>query len=170
MDLGLTTGGAQQFGILGQILLDESDRCVMACSGSRIMTDAEVQCMNCLKRIKVKIFSAGLSDAIPFTCDRDPTVLTIATWDKTIASLLGEYPSSEWTENHYKIVEAQLKTCPCGGTFKHDVLPKCPNCGAILRVEGLGSSEFVVVGRLIDGEKENPWQLQSRTQAQVSTG
>src|SRR6266705_1482349 len=122
------------------------------------MTAREVQCSNCLKRIKVDLFSAGMSDVVPFTCDHDSTVVMVATWDKTLDSLLGGYPQSGWTESHYRIVEAHLKSCPCGGTFRRDALPKCPNCGEILHVEGLGRSEFVVVGSLIDGEKESPWK------------
>jgi hypothetical protein len=122
------------------------------------MTDREVRCANCLKQVKVKIFSAGLSDVIPFTCDWDSTVLTVSTRDKKLASVLGGYPQSAWTEDQFRKVEAHLITCPYGGTFKHDAAPKCPNCGAILCVDGLGRSAFVVVDRMIDGEKQNPWR------------
>ena len=124
-----------------------------------------MQCANCLTIIKVKIYSAGLSDIIPFTCDRDSTVLALSTQDATIESVLGRYPNSGWSSADYKKVEARLIHCPCGGTFKRDTLPRCPNCGAPLRVEGLGRSEFVVVGKMIDGEKENPWQGVQRSTA-----
>lgn len=122
------------------------------------MTDVEVRCTNCSKPTKVRVFSAGFMDVIAFTCDRDSTVLTISNYDKKLGSLLGRYPNSAWTEGQFRIVEAQLMTCPCGGAFKHDVRPKCPNCGAILHLDRLGSSEFVVVGKWIDGETQNPWR------------
>lgn len=130
----------------------------MVGGGVSIVVAREVQCSNCSKLIKVRIYSAGFGDEIPFTCDRDSTVLTISIYNKKLRSILGSYPKSGWTESQARMVEAELKPCFCGGTFKHDAQPKCPNCGAILGVDGLGSSEFVVVGRMVDGEKENPWR------------
>ena len=132
------------------------------------MTDQEVRCTSCLKIINVKIYSAGLSDIIPFTCDRDSTVFALSTQDATIQSILGGYPSSGWNSSDYKKIEARLIPCPCGGTFKRGNLPKCPNCGVPLRVEGLGRSEFVVVARMIDGEKDNPWQGLQRSNSASS--
>ncbi len=126
-------------------------------AGGGRLTDSEVRCTNCSKLIKVKIFSAGFMDVIAFTCDRDSTVLTISTYDKMLDSVLGKYPNSAWTEKQFRMVEAKLMTCPFGGRFKHDAQPKCPNCGATLHFDRPGSSEFVVVGRWIDGEKQNPW-------------
>ena len=122
------------------------------------MTVREVRCETCSKLIKVGVYGAGLSDVIPFTCTRDSTVLILPVHDKKLASVLGGYPPSGWNNSHYLAVENLLKPCPCGGgAFKHDALPKCPNCGAILHIHGLGRSEFVVVGRMIDGEKQDPW-------------
>ena len=121
------------------------------------MTQSEVQCENCSKIIKVQIFSAGFNDVGVFTCDRDSTVLTVSVFDKKLYDVVGEHPKGAWTEEHFKKVEAQLINCPCGGTFKHDTLPKCPNCGALLRVR-LAPSEYVVVGRYIQGEKQSPWR------------
>jgi hypothetical protein len=131
---------------------------LVGCRGGVAVTESEARCATCSKRVKVRIYSAGLSDVIAFTCTRDSTVLTISTQDETLSSVLGGYPRTAWSDSQYRMVETQLRPCPCGGTFKHDSLPKCPNCGTILRVEGLGRSEFVVVGRMINGEKQNPWR------------
>jgi len=122
------------------------------------LTDSDIRCSNCSKLIKVKIFSAGFMDVIAFSCDRDSTVLTISTYDKTLNSLLGKYPNSAWTDKQFRTVEEKLMICSCGGKFKHDAKPKCPNCGAVLPFEKPNSSEFVVVGRWVDGERQDPWR------------
>ena len=122
------------------------------------MTESEIQCPSCSKRIRVQIYNAGLGDVVPFTCVRDSTVLTVSTQDTRLTEVLGEYPSEGWTSNDYDKVEKRLIDCPCGGKFKRHALPKCPNCGTMLPVEGLARSEFLVVGRLIQGEKRSPWR------------
>jgi hypothetical protein len=124
------------------------------------VTKDEVQCTVCSARINGQVCSAGLSDLVPFTCDRDSTVLTVSIYDKTIDSLLGGRPNSPWTRDHFRTIENYLITCPCGGKFQHDVMPKCPNCGAVLSPPK-GHSEFMVVGREIDGEIESPWRHRS---------
>jgi len=122
------------------------------------LTDSEIKCVNCFRLVKLKIFSAGFMDVIAFTCDRDSTVLTISLYDKKLDALLGRYSNTAWTKEQFRTVEANLIACPCGGSFMHNAQPKCPNCRAILRSDRLGSSEFVVVGKWIDGEKTNPWR------------
>src|SRR2546425_4762150 len=121
------------------------------------MTQVAVRCPNCSELVDVRIFSAGLSDVIPFTCPADSTVLTVSLYDKLLPSILGGYPTTGWSASQFRAVEARLRPCPCGGKFRHDVLPKYPRCSADLHVTGLGKSEFVVVGELIDGATQSPW-------------
>lgn len=122
------------------------------------MARKSIRCLNCGKLMPVRVVHGGFSSLIPFTCPKDSTVMAIFIYDKTIDDILGGYPNSAWNKDQYRKVEARLRPCPCGGRFRHDVVPKCFACGKDLPVK-LSSGEFLVVGELIDGEKESPWQL-----------
>ncbi len=128
---------------------------------ARLVTKAQIQCANCAKLLTVEVYSAGMSDVMPFTCSLDSTVLTISTYDKGLNSIQGGYPRWPWSEDQWNKfiqgVEERLISCPCGGKFKHNAMPKCPNCGTVLNPK-LGSSEFVVVSKMTSGDEERAWQ------------
>ena len=121
------------------------------------MTNAEIGCANCSRVIGVQIYSAGLSDVVPFTCPVDSAVLTISVYDKTLVAIFKEYPPSGWSESQFNAVESRLKPHTCGARFRHDAMPKCPYCGASLLSSRLAVSEFVVLGEMIEGQAENAW-------------
>jgi len=120
------------------------------------MPEASIRCPSCSTLLKVQVIHGGFSDLTAFTCPKDSTVTTVASWDKTIDEILEGFPPTPITDDQWRKLEARLKPCPCGARFRHDVLPKCPSCGRDLRVS-LGPSEFIVVGRMIDGARESPW-------------
>ncbi len=129
--------------------------------GSVALAKIEVQCRNCQTPITAQVYSAGLSDWNCWTCDQDSTVLTISTWNQTLnrklESILGSYPNRTWTENQIALVEAQLKPCPCGGTFRMRTDPKCPKCGTVLQIARRKQGEVAIISRHIDGDKQDPW-------------
>ncbi len=120
------------------------------------MANKTIRCPNCATPLTVQVIHGGFSSLIPFTCPEDSTVTTVFIYDRTIDDILGGYPTTAWNEEQYRKVEARLKPCPCGGRFRRDVVPKCSACGKDLRVK-LPSGEFLVVGKLIEGDRESPW-------------
>lgn len=107
----------------------------------------------------IEAYGAGLSDVEVFTCDRDSTVLTLPVQGNLLDKAFGgKRPDGVWSIQDLKKLESLLIACPCGGSFRHGALARCPNCGAPLSTEGHGHSTFFVVGKLIDGEKDNPFR------------
>jgi hypothetical protein len=100
-----------------------------------------------------------MSDVEVFTCDRDSNVLTLPVQGQLLDKAFGgRRPQGVWKIEDIRKLESLLIPCPCGGSFRHDVMAKCPNCSAPLSTEGHGHSTFFVVGKEIDGEKENPFR------------
>jgi len=121
------------------------------------LTKRPLSCQNCLREIEVEVYSAGLSDVIPFVCPEDSTVLLVSLYDKMLDKLVDRATKVVITDDDFAKIEGHLRPCSDGGRFRHDAPPRCPRCRAPLRLPPLSPSEFVVVGRMVDGEKESMW-------------
>ena len=61
------------------------------------------------------------------------------------------------TQSEKRLVESNLRPCPCGGNFKFDSKPRCPHCKA--EIEGLSDPiHYVVIAKEINGNKISAWR------------
>lgn len=89
-------------------------------------------------------------------CDQDETVLTWDSYNPRYKRIAGKHP---WmlSPQEQGVVEAAIKPCPYGGHFTFASLPRCPSCNRELPDLVPSRIYMAIVGRRIDGDKEDIW-------------
>ncbi len=121
----------------------------------------EITCPECRQQIKIKqphAYHARLSNQGFLYCDRDPTILVFSVYDPKYVDLVGEVHPWMLDRDQEERVETQLVQCPCGGRFLFSNAPRCPSCGASLASCLPSSLHYLILGRLIDGDRERIWK------------
>jgi hypothetical protein len=121
----------------------------------------ELECPTCRKKIELEqryFYHAGRSNQGLLYCDRDPTVLVFSTYDSRYVQIVGEVHPWMLDFDQKAEIEEHLVGCPCGGSFSFSNPPRCPYCGGSLQSALPSSMHYVIVGRLIDGDREPIWK------------
>ena len=85
-------------------------------------------CENCGTEFKAKLIHNGFNESAYTYCDKCGITGFIDGWRTDI-------PESAELKAHGKITEktqSLLAPCKCGGTFRCDSSPRCPNCQSVL--------------------------------------
>ncbi len=121
-----------------------------------------IRCKSCGSKYRLSghwPHHAGDSEVGFLYCDKDSTVVTWSAFDERYLDV-ADGKNSPWSllRQEQTAVEAALKPCPCGGTFKFENKLLCPDCGAPL-AESIGNTiYFYVIGERADGEEANIWK------------
>lgn len=136
----------------------------------RVMCEEkEFHCRSCGAKVRGQgKYHAGFNDTGFLYCDKDSTVLTFSSYDPTYDRLLASIYSGSvphpWgiiekgDKDALRIIEEHLIRCPCGGRFSFKNPLRCPVCGGAFSGPLSETIYFIVLERVIDGDKVNVWK------------
>jgi len=118
-------------------------------------------CKNCHKEIKVNqkyFYHAGFSDEGFLCCNKCTTILLFSSYDDYYSKLVND--KHPWVLNikEKEKVERELIKCPCGGRFLFKNKPRCPFCNKPIQNLLPAKIYYVILGKIIDGDKEIIWK------------
>lgn len=119
-------------------------------------------CKNCSKKIKIKQeypYHAGFSNRGFLYCDKDSTILLFSSYDKYYSKLVNDKQPWMLTARDKQKVERGLIDCPCGGKFLFKNKPRCPFCNKSIQNLLPAKIYYVILGKVIDGDKEIIWRV-----------
>ena len=119
-----------------------------------------MKCKNCGRDVPLpqeRPLHAGFSNVGVLYCDSHLSTLTFSTFDVKYAALVGEKHPWALSSGEKARVEEALRACPCGGRFRFDQSPKCPECRSDLIID-LTPIYFYIVGDHVNGESEDVWR------------
>ena len=108
-------------------------------------------------------FHTGFNNTGFLYCSKDQTVLVFSSYDKAYTKLVGG-PIPPWglaweeTTEELKRVEDNLISCPCGGRFLFANPLICPVCKGVFSEPIAKDIHFIVLDKIIDGEKTSVWK------------
>jgi len=112
--------------------------------------------------MEAEYIHAGFSDEGFLYCDNDQTVLKFSSFDPVYQRLVGAvHPwvlAEEKKVDELKRVEDNLIPCPCGGHFSFENPLICPVCKGVFSEPIAKNIYYIVLGKMIDGEKTNVWK------------
>ncbi len=89
------------------------------------MADDNVgKCSICPREFHYTLFHNGFNESAYAYCDKCGKTAVLSGWFDGV-------PAAASLKLHQKIspeIEIYLKPCECGGQFKHDASPRCPEC------------------------------------------
>ena len=118
-------------------------------------------CKNCHKAIKVKQgypYHAGFGDEGFLYCDKDSTILLFSSYDKYYSKIVNDKHPWVLNKADKERVERELIKCPCGGKFLFKNKPRCPFCNESIQNLLPAKIYYVILGKVIDGDKEKIWR------------
>lgn len=110
------------------------------------------------------IVHTGFNDTGYLYCSKDQTVLEFSSFDPFFEKLVG--PVHPWVlaqdgrVDDLRKVEDNLIPCPCGGRFSFDNPLICPVCQGVFSEPIAKNIHFIVLDRVIDGQKTNVWKCE----------
>ena len=89
-------------------------------------------CEHCGKTFGHFLAHSGFGDCSYAYCDSCGTTAILSAWAKKMPRL----PAGWLTQQEIGVeMEQHLGRCECGGTFKKEAMPRCPNCRKELSAE-----------------------------------
>ena len=114
-------------------------------------------CPHCACTIEIEQpypYHAGFSDEGSLYCDSCSAILVFGSYNPYYARLVpGKHP---WclTDREKRLVEAHLRACSCGGRFRFDLPPRCPECGGSLAELLGGDIYYICIGAKVDADAD----------------
>ena len=125
------------------------------------------KCKSCGAEVEGRArYHTGFSNMGFLYCNKDQTVLVFSSYDKVYTKLVGG-PIPPWglawgkKTEELKRVEDNLVSCPCGGRFLFVNPLICPVCKGVFSEPIAEDIHFIILGKLIDADKENVWKTNS---------
>ena len=115
-----------------------------------MMRNAPLTCLSCGARCTVDVLSSGVGESEYLYCDRCSGAALLDFYASESSTLvhLGKDRWWQWRASAADMasIEAELRTCECGGHFRFSAVPRCPKRGAGLDLAAvkrqLGASEW----------------------------
>ncbi|OGJ48990.1 hypothetical protein A2229_00470 [Candidatus Peregrinibacteria bacterium RIFOXYA2_FULL_33_7] len=86
-------------------------------------------CPKCNKKVKVAgAYHAGFGDDEYLYCHNCSKTLLIFIYDKIYNYLINGDFSWKLSNTSKNLIEKNLQDCDCGGNFRFNLEPRCPNC------------------------------------------
>lgn len=120
-----------------------------------------IDCPNCKKKVELDqqyFYHAGRSNQGFLYCDRDSTILVFGAYDPAYVRIVGNIHPWMLDLDQRVEVERHLISCPCGGSFSFSNPPLCPHCGGSLQAALPSPMHYIIVNRLVDGDREPIWK------------
>lgn len=106
-------------------------------------------------------YHAGFNDRVVLYCDTCSSTLTFSSYNPTYVAIVGEKHPWLLTKREKKKVEDRIKPCLCGGRFRFDAPPRCPDDNCPLKEILEDEMHYIEVGSVIDGDLQNVWLASS---------
>ncbi|WP_220197346.1 hypothetical protein [Ktedonospora formicarum] len=91
-------------------------------------------------------------------CDTCPIHVEVCYYDETFQAL--DQAASRENDSHtslMRVIEARLKPCACGGSFKHDAPRRCFTCHAPVIIDDAAGIDLWPPEEEVDEEQEAEW-------------
>jgi hypothetical protein len=117
-----------------------------------------VRCPSCGEVFPVKEWwrwGGGNDDVVFLYCDKDSTLVLFDTDD--IPKKMLESSPKHLSDEYQRLLEDNLKPCPCGGRFRFRVPLLCPECSGTISGGYPGAEYYFVIDRVLKGERDPIW-------------
>jgi hypothetical protein len=118
----------------------------------------QLVCPSCKANITLRqkyFYHAGFSNQGFLYCDNCSTILEFSVYNPNYVRLAGEKHPWSLSRDEQAFVEHHLAPCStCGGRFRFNAVPGCPNCSADISILLPSKLHFIELGKIVDGDKE----------------
>jgi hypothetical protein len=94
----------------------------------------QIECPACHQAL-YRVDHSPMYDEVFLYCDRCPIHVEVSYYDPVYERVTREHPPDDGWTLWMRALEAQLKPCSCGGTFRHDAARRCLACHAPVIVD-----------------------------------
>jgi len=119
-----------------------------------------ISCPSCKKDIDLlqdHLFHAAFVQRGFLYCETCPNTLTIEATDPRLAKLVGAKHPWVLTLREKRLVEGNLRPCPCGKRFGFEHPPRCPECRSSWATLVPDRLQFYETGKVFHASRDAMW-------------